>query len=228
MSKTIINNSGHRQRLRERFAKSGFSGFHDYEVLEFLLTYIFRQGDVKPIAKKLIKEFGSFTKVLDAAPSELEKIEGMGKFSAISLSALRGALQYYFADSVKINKMQLSKMTDLVKFVSSQIANKKNEVFIAIYLNEKNEVLDVTEFSEGTVSQAAAYPRRIVEAALEYKATSIILSHNHPDGVAEPSDSDIQITDEIKKALQLVEVSLQEHIIIANKDYYSFRREGIL
>jgi len=229
MSKSIVNiNSGHRERLRERFVKSGFSGFHDYEVLEYLLTYIFRQGDVKPIAKRLIKTFGSFTKVLDAEPNEVEKIEGMGKSSAISLSALRGILKYYFIDSVKTTKMQLTKMTDLVSFVTSQIANRKNEVFMAIYLNAKNEVLEINEFSEGTVAQASAYPRRIVEAALNGKATSIILAHNHPDGVAEPSDSDIQITDEIKKALQLVEVSLQEHIIIANKDYYSFRREGLL
>lgn len=219
---------GHRQRLRERFATNGFEGFHDYEVLEFLLTYIFRQGDVKPIAKDLLKIFGSFSAVLDAEPSEMSKVNGMGENSALALSAMRNALKFYFADIVKQNKIQITKMTSLVEFIRSQIGSRKNEVFMCIFLNAKNEVLKVTELSEGTVSQASAYPRKIVELSLNYKATSTILAHNHPGGVAEPSDSDVYITNEIKKALQLVDISLQEHIIIANNEYYSFRREGIL
>ena len=229
MTKKLKNGgSGHRKRLRERFATNGFDGFHDYEVLEFLLTYIFRQGDVKPIAKNLIKTFGSFSKVLDADPSELEKVEGMGENSAVALTAMRNALKFYFADSVKQNKSRLTKMTGLIEFIRSQMGNRKNEVFMAIFLNAKNEVLNTVELSEGTVSQAFAYPRKIVELALKVEATSIILAHNHPGGVAEPSDSDVHITNEIDKALQLVEISLQEHIIIANQEYYSFKREGIL
>jgi DNA repair protein RadC len=229
MTKTIKNDhSEHRKRLRERFLQNNFDGFHSYEVLEFLLTFIFRQGDVKPVAKDLINCFGSFSAVLDAEPSEIAKIKGMGENSAVALSAMRNALKYYFSDSVKQNKLQMTKMSDLIEFVRSQISNRKNEVFMGIFLNAKNEVLHFAEISEGTLSQVSAYPRKIVESALKLQATSIILAHNHPDGVAAPSDTDVNMTNEIRQALHIVDIYLQEHIIIANQEYYSFRREGIL
>jgi DNA repair protein RadC len=101
-------------------------------------------------------------------------------------------------------------------------------VLFAIFLNAANEVLATKEMSEGTVNQAAAYPRRIVEEALKCKATSLILAHNHPGGIAEPSEDDLRITEEIRNALALVEVSLQEHIILAGSDYFSFSRNGLL
>lgn len=219
---------GHRQRLRERFAKTGFEGFHDYEVLEFLLTFIFRQGDVKPIAKELIKQFGSFSKVLDAKPEELKEIKGMGENAALSLVALRKALTFYFADAAINQRLQLTKMSELVDFLESQIADRVNEALFAVFFNAKNEVLDFKVFGEGSIGQASAFPRRIIEEGLKLKATSLILAHNHPGGIAEPSDGDVAITEEIKKALELVEISLQDHVILANNEYYSFRRNNIL
>lgn len=228
VSKQTHTGQGHRQRLRERFASSGFTGFHDYEVLEFLLTFIFRQGDVKPIAKELIKTFGSFSKVLDAKTEELANVKGMGTNSATSLVAMRKALGYYFADAAKTQRLQLSKMSELVEFLKSQIADRENEVLFAVYLNAKNEVIELKELGEGTVAQTSAFPRRIVEEGLKHKATSLILAHNHPGGVAEPSDGDVAITDEIQKAISLVEMSLQDHIILADNDYYSFRRNNLL
>ena len=222
------NGLGHRQRLRERFAKTGFEGFHDYEVLEFLLTFIFRQGDVKPIAKELIRKFGSFSKVLDAKAEDLKEIKGMGENAALSLSAMRKALAFYFADAATSQRLQLTKMSELVDFLKSQIADRENEVLFAVFLNAKNEVLQLKELGEGSIGQASAFPRRIVEEGLKLKATSLILAHNHPEGIAEPSDGDIAITEEIKKALELVEISLQDHIILANNDYYSFRRNNVI
>lgn len=228
MSKQTHTSHGHRQRLRERFASSGFTGFHDYEVLEFLLTFIFRQSDVKPLAKELIKIFGSFSKVLDAKAEELANVKGMGINSATSLVAMRKALGYYFADMARTQRVKFTKMSELIEFLRSQIADRDNEVLFAIYLNARNEVLGLKELGEGTVGQASAFPRRIVEEGLKYKATSLILAHNHPEGIAEPSDSDVAITDEIQKAIGLVEMSLQDHIIIADKNHYSFRRNNLL
>jgi DNA repair protein RadC len=115
-----------------------------------------------------------------------------------------------------------------VEYLRAIIGNRLNEVLFAVFLDAKNAVLTSKELSEGTVSQAAAYPRRIVEEALKCKATSLILAHNHPGGVAEPSADDLRITEEIRNALALVEVSLQEHIILAGSDYYSFSRNGTL
>lgn len=217
---------GHRERLRERFEKGDFNGFHDYEVLEMLLTFIFRQGDVKPLAKELIKTFGSFSRVLDASVAELENIKGMGKASALSLHALRETMSYYFQNHIAVDKEQITKMSALVEMLRASIGHKQNEILFAIFLNAKNEVLATKELGEGTVSQASAFPRKIVEEALKQKATSIILAHNHPGGIAKPSIHDESITTEIQKALALVDVSLQEHIILAGSEYYSFNRNG--
>lgn len=224
----MSDKEGHRERLRERFGKNGFSGFHDYEVLEFLLTFIFRQGDVKPLAKDLIKQFGSFSKVLDASIEELEKVKGMGTTSAVSLAAFRNIMSYYFQDSAVTGKEQITKMSALIELLRAQIGHKENEVLFAIFLNAKNEVLATKELGEGTVAQASAFPRKIVEEALKIKATSLILAHNHPGGVAEPSEHDLTITKEIEKALALVDVSLQDHVILAAKEYYSFKRNNLL
>lgn len=224
MSKAI----GHRDRLRERFEKNGFNGFHDYEVLEFLLTFIFRQGDVKPIAKDLIKTFGSFSKVLDASAEELKLVKGMGKISALSLCAFREAMSFYFQNHVTTDKEHITKMSSLIEMLRASIGHKPVEVLFAVYLNAKNEVLATKELEEGTVSQTSAFPRKIVEESLKQKATSIILAHNHPNGVAEPSEHDDCITKEIQKALGLVEISLQDHIILANDEYFSFKRNNLI
>jgi DNA repair protein RadC len=219
---------GHRERLRERFEKGGFTGFHDYEVLEFLLTFIFRQGDVKPLAKELIKNFGSFSRALDASVEELENIKGMGKASALSLHAFREAMAFYFQNHVAVDKEQITKMSALVHMLRASIGHKQNEILFAVFLNAKNEVLSTKELGEGTVSQTSAFPRKIVEEGLKLKATSIILAHNHPGGVAEPSEHDEHITIEIQKALALVEISLQDHIILVNNDYFSFKRNNLI
>ena len=219
---------GHRERLRNRFEKNGFQGFHDYEILEFLLTFIFRQGDVKSTAKGLIKQFGSFSKALDASAEELASVPGMGKTSAVSLSAFRGIMAYYFQDYIVQQPEQLTKISALIEMLRASLAHKANEVLFALFLNAKNEVLSMRELGEGTVSQASAFPRKIVEEGLKLKATSLILAHNHPGGVAEPSEHDIAITKEIGNALKLVDISLQEHIILADSNYYSFMRNGFL
>ena len=219
---------GHRKRLRERFAKSRFDGFHDYEVLEFLLFFIFRRADVKPMAKELIKTFGSFAQVLDAPPEEIEKVLGMGKTSALGLSAFREAFAYYHKSLIVVDKTMVTKMSSLIEMLRANIGHKPNEVLFAIFLNAKNEVLATEELGEGTVSQAAAFPRKIAEEVLKLKATAIILAHNHPGGVAEPSIPDENITSDIQKALNLIDVSLQDHIILADNEYYSFNRNGKL
>lgn len=222
----MSNAPGHRERLRERFEKDRFNGFHDYEVLEFLLTFIFRQGDVKPLAKELIKTFGSFSKVLDASVEELKNIKGMGSASALILHAFRETMAYYFQNHATVDKKQITKMSALVEMLRASIGHKQNEILFAVFLNAKNEVLVTKELGEGTVSQAAAFPRKIVEEALKQKATSIILAHNHPGGIAEPSEHDESITTEIQKVLAVVDVTLQDHIIIAGSEYYSFNRNG--
>lgn len=223
-----VKTAGHRERLRDRFLNGGFKGFNDYEVLEFLLTFIILRKDVKPIAKQLITTFGSFSKVMDASVKDLEIIEGMGNTSAISLHAFREIIGYYFEDNARSSKEPVEKMSELVKLLRSKIGNKSNEVIYAIFLNAKNEILELKELGEGTVSEASLFPRKVIEEIVKLKATSVILAHNHPGGIAEPSDGDVKTTNTIIDALKLIDVSLQDHIILADNKYFSFKREGLI
>lgn len=219
---------GHRERLRERYMEKGFSGFTDREKLEYFLCLCIPRKDVKPLAASLIEEFGSISKVIDLSVEELVAVNGIGESTAINIVALRDFFGVYFQDKLKNTSDPITKMSLLIKALQASIGHKPNEILFAIFLNAKNEVLTTKELGEGTVSQTAAFPRKIIEEALKQKATSLILAHNHPGGVAEPSEQDITITNEIKNALALVEISLQDHIILADNEYYSFMRNGNL
>lgn len=216
--------AGHRERLRQRFLANGFNGFSDREKLEYFLCLCIPRKDVKPLAASLLKQFGSISNVIDQQVNELIKVDGLGEATAINIAALRDFFGIYFSDKAKTNKEQITKMSALVEMLRANIGHKENEVLFAIFLNAKNEVLEMKELGEGSVTQASAFPRRIVEEALRLKATSLILAHNHPGGVAEPSEHDLSITSEIQKALAILDVSLQDHIILCSDSYFSFKR----
>ncbi len=219
---------GHRERLRQRYLERGFAGFSDREKLEYFLCLCIPRKDVKPLADTLLKKYKSISKVIDQPVDDLKTVDGIGESTAINIAALRDFFGVYFSDLSKNKAETITKMSDLVEMLRASIGHKANEVLFAIFLNAKNEVLATKELGEGTVSQASAFPRKIVEEALKQKATSIILAHNHPGGIAEPSEHDESITSEIQKALALVEISLQDHIILANNEYYSFKRNNLI
>lgn len=219
---------GHRERLRQRYLESGFGGFTDREKLEYFLCLCIPRKDVKPLADVLLKKYKSISKVIDQPVDELKTVNGIGESTAINIAALRDFFGVYFSDLSKNKSETITKMTSLIEMLQASIGQKQNEILFAIFLNSKNEVLTTKELGEGTVSEASAFPRKILEEALKQKATSIILAHNHPGGIAEPSEHDERITAEIQKALALVEISLQDHIILANNEYYSFKRNNLI
>ena len=219
---------GHHKRLRERFLKSGLKGFLDYEVLELLLTYIFPNRDTKPIAKELLAKFNTLVGVLSADPDELQEIKGVGERTAVYLKLLNDTLGFMFEEKARTKEIQFTKTSQLFEYFKATIGNKKNEVMRAVYLDSKNELLYEENFSEGTVSEAVAFPRKIVESALKQNAVNVIIAHNHPGGLAEPSDNDDKITEQIKNALQTVNISLQDHLIITGNEYFSYRQTGYL
>jgi len=216
---------GHWNRLRQRFKQAGFEGFHDYEMIELLLTYVIHGKDTKPYAKALIEKFGSLSNILDARPEEIQEVTGIGPESALFFKTLRETVSKYLKDKAFEGKFFLN-ISDLVDYLKSQLGGKQNEVVHVLYLNSKNELLHAENLGEGTVSEAIAFPRRIVEEALRRNATSVILAHNHPGGLATPSDTDTSLTSAVKKALKTVEITLQEHIIISGDGYYSYRTNG--
>ncbi len=225
MSQEKKSKEGHRSRLRQRFDKSGFDGFHDYEILELLLTYAIPRRDTKPLAKALIGQFKTIQKVLDALPERLKEVEGIGKNAAVFLKILRATIAEYFNGSLANGKI-FKTLDDLVDYLRAIIGGNQNEIVHVLYLNSRNELLHSEDLGEGTVSEAVAFPRKIVERALKHNATSIILAHNHPDGLAEPSDNDNLLTDAVKKALATIDVSLQEHVIISDGSFFSYRKSG--
>jgi DNA repair protein RadC len=216
---------GHWDRLRKRFEKSKFDGFHDYEVLELLLTYVIHGRDTKPCAKALLREFGSFKNVFDATQEALLKVEGIGPKAALFIKVLRETIAEYFKSKIKEEKVFLN-LKELVDYLNAEIGGQQNEVVHVLYLNSKNEFLYGENFGGGTVSEAVAFPRRIVEEALRRNAASVILAHNHPGGLAEPSKADNSLTSAVQSALKTVDINLQEHIIISGEGYYSYRANG--
>ncbi|HQP25847.1 MAG TPA: DNA repair protein RadC [Smithellaceae bacterium] len=219
---------GHRQRLKARFERTGFHGFQDYEVLEFLLYFVLPRKDTKPIAKKLLKRFHNFIGVIHADSRELQKTEGIGSHAAHYLKAIGASISFYFDEKAKHEDFQFTSLDQLVEYFRAALGGKPNEVLRILYLNSKNMLIEAENLSEGTVSEAVAFPRRIVEGALKYRATTVIIGHNHPGGLPEPSDNDNAITEEIVKALKTVGISLQEHVIIAADGYFSYRQNGFL
>lgn len=229
MSTEKLNkNSGHRERLRKRFEKSGFDGFNDYEVLELLLTYAIPRRDTKDIAKELLKRFKTLQGIFSADIKELTKVEGLGKKSVIFLKVISDFIKFYFEYQVEKAELQFTTLEQVITYLRGVIGNYRNEVVKVIYLNSKNRILHTELLSEGSVTESYVNPRRIVETALKYNSTSVIVAHNHPDGIPEPSGYDNDITQKISEALKLVDISLQDHIIISNQGYYSYRQQGIL
>jgi DNA repair protein RadC len=216
---------GHRSRLRERFAKAGFEGLHDYEILELLLAYAIPRKDTKLVAKNLIAKFETIKKVFDTPVEKLKEVDGMGENSALFIKVLRATISEYFKDTAKERK-GFKTLGELVNYLRAVIGGDGNEIVHALYLNSKNELLHSENLGEGTVSEAVAFPRKIVEGALRHNATSVILAHNHPGGLPEPSDNDNMLTDNVKKALMTVNISLQEHVIISDDGFYSYKRSG--
>jgi DNA repair protein RadC len=217
---------GHRQRLKARFEQNGFHGFQDYEVLEFLLYFVLPRKDTKPIAKKLLRRFKNFIGIIHADIRELEKIEGIGSHAALYLKAIGATIGFYFDERAKQEDFQFTNLDQLVDYFRAAIGGKPNEIMRILYLNSKNRLIYAENLSEGTVSEAVAFPRKIAEGALKYGATTVIIGHNHPGGLPEPSDNDDTVTGEIGKALKTVGITLQEHVIVALDGFYSYRKNG--
>jgi len=218
---------GHRERLREKFQKAGTEGLHDYELLELLLTYAIPRKDVKPLAKKLIEQFGSLSGVLDAQQRELEDDAGLSSTTATLIRLVKELCGAYLAEKMK-HKDVLSSPQAVVDFARVKLAGLPHEAFMVIYLNTKNEVIEHEIIHEGTVDRAVIYPRRIIESALTHHAAGLILVHNHPSGHPEPSEEDKRLTRAIAEAARPIDVRVVDHIIVGKDGYCSFREDNLL
>jgi DNA repair protein RadC len=218
----------HRKRLRKRFLKTGFEGFQDYEALELLLTYAIPRKDVKPLAKELIKKFGSFQGVMDASYDDLISIKGIRENTAIFIQALKECVSLYLKERVIKKKKQISSTSALLDYCKAVMSGLKDEQFRAIFLNSQNEVIADEVIHEGTVNESVVYPRKVMERALYHKASAIIFVHNHPSGSCKPSAEDKMITAELCKAAKALGIKVHDHLIVCRSDYFSFLERGLM
>lgn len=216
---------GHRQRLKDRFRSEGLDHFEERHVLELLLSYSIPRKDTAPLAKELLAHFGSFTQVMEATPEELQKVKGVGEHTA-TLIALTTAVGRYYAVKRATNVEILDSTTKCGRYLVHQFFGRRNETVFLLCLDAKCKVLCCREVGEGSVNSANIPVRRVVEMALAANATTAVIAHNHPSGVAVPSDEDVATTYRLARALDAVEITLADHIVVADEDFVSLVQSG--
>jgi DNA repair protein RadC len=218
---------GHRGRLMRKFLEEGLESFHDYEVLEFLLTFSIPRRDCKVLAKGLMESFSTFSGVFDAPAQELEKTPGIGPRCAALIKCVRAVAEHYRADGL-MQKDFLRSSAEVVRYLDISLRGRPYETFKIIFLNHRLEVLGEEDLAQGTIDQSAVYPRNVFAAALQRRASGLVLAHNHPDGPPAPSEDDVRLTRQLYVAGRLMGILVHEHIIIGRDSHFSFRDAGLL
>lgn len=216
---------GHRERLKQRFLEEGLDNFTDIQVLELLLFYSIPQRDTNPIAHALLDHFGGLSQVLEASVEELKKVPGISDHSATLLSLVTQIARYYQVDCAQRVEC-LTSLDACGAYLVPYFFGRSKETVFLLCLDAKCKVLCCREVGEGSVNSASISVRKIVETALGANATTVVLAHNHPSGVALPSEEDVQTTWRIAAALNAVEIHLADHIVVADGDYVSMAQSG--
>ena len=220
------HHTGHRDRLRERFVKVGVDGLADYEILELLLFMALPRRDVKPLAKKLLQNFGSLPNVFHASLADLTAF-GLSENTAIAIKTVEAAALHLMKQDV-IGKPVLNNWTRLMDYVQASMAHEQRENFRLLFLNKKNELIADEIQQSGTVDHTPAYPREIVKRALELNATAIIFVHNHPSGDSTPSRADIDMTQAIIAAAKPLNIAIHDHLVVSKTSVTSMKSKGLM
>ena len=215
---------GHRQRLRERMIAGGAESLPDYELVEVILFAARARGDVKPVAKALLAHFGGFAEMMSAEPDALAAA-GLNLAGVAAIKAAREAgLRLMRAELQQ--RPVVNSWDNLIDYCSAQVAHGKIEEFRILFLDRKNVLIKDERQQRGTVDHTPVYPREVVKRALELGASALILVHNHPSGDPTPSQADIAVTQDIKKAAAPLGVVLHDHVIIGRNRHTSLRELG--
>ncbi len=219
--------AGHRKRLRERFRLEGLEGFAPHEVLELLLFYARARGDVNPTAHALLDTFGSLKGVLEATPQQLTAVDGVGEEAATLLSLMVPLFRRYSLCLAE-ERRTIGSTAEARQYCQALLAGHRTERFWCICLGANRAVLGRRLIAEGTLGEVAAYPRLIVETALNLNAHGVIVCHNHPDGAAEPSPEDLTATRHLWRVLNSLDIRLLDHVIVAGAESCSLAERGQL
>jgi DNA repair protein RadC len=218
---------GHRERLRKKFLISGLSGFHDYEVIELLLTLATPRKDCKDAAKASLKRFKTLQGVLEASPGALCEVPGIGPKNLLGIKLIKAVADRYLEKRL-IHKDPLNNSKELFDYLYHGIREKRRECFTVLFLDAKNRVLATEILFEGTLTASSVYPREVILASLNHHAAALIFAHNHPSGDPDPSPEDISITRQLIFACRAVGITVHEHLIIGDNRYFSFADQGYI
>lgn len=217
---------GHRLRLRERLLESGVDSLHDYELLEVLLFACIPRRDVKPLAKKLLAEFGNLWTLLNVPPQRLRKF-GLS-VNATTTLLVSGALALRAQKQELMGRPLLNNWDRIVDFCKMAMAQEKVEQFRLLFLDRKNRLIAEEIQQRGTIDHTPVYPREVVKRALDLGAGALVLAHNHPSGDPAPSKDDIEMTRAIVAACKPLGLVVHDHIVIGREGVASFKALGLL
>jgi DNA repair protein RadC len=218
---------GHRARMRDKLLARGPDALADYELLEMLLFFAMPKGDTKPLAKALINRFGSFADVLAASQEALMATRGLGPHSVAAIKLVQAAA-LRMARAEVMERPVLNRWDALIDYLNMAMARENVEQLRVLFLDSKNRLIADEAQAKGTVNHTPVYPREVVKRALDLHATALILVHNHPSGDPTPSRADIEMTQEIRRAGELLSITVHDHVIIGRGRHLSFRREGLI
>lgn len=217
---------GHRQKLKERFQNSGLENFADHEALELLLFFAIPRKDTNVTAHLLLERYGSLEAVLSAPMEDLKRVDGVGECAATLIRLVPQIC--HKARLSAVHEIVLNSTQKAGAYLLEQFVGKKNEVIYELCLDRKGKLISCKRLTEGNVSNAELDIRRLVENAILTSASVVILAHNHPSGIALPSQEDYATTERARCALETIGVTLADHIIVADNDYVSLADSGLL
>ncbi len=227
MTKQTPHYHGHRERLRRRVLDKGVVTLSDLEVLEYLLFGARPRGDTKPLAKTLVKRFGSLAGVLCASRQELGGVEGLGEAAIAALKIVPEAARRLALEEAS-ERPVIASWDKLLAYCRIVMGHEKVEQFRLLFLDKKNRLIADELQQKGTVDHTPVYPREVIKRALELGASALILVHNHPSGDATPSQADIEMTHEVQEAAAKLGISVHDHIVISKSGHNSFKSLGLL
>ena len=220
-----ITHENHRQRMYQRYQKSGLDGFAPHEVLELMLYYVIPRKDVNPLAHDLIDSFGSFSNVLDAHPDDLAKVAGISERSAVYLNMLPKIMRLYNTQKAQSSR-PLDSVAKVAEFAHDLFYGWNKEVFYLLCLDSKCSLTQYVQISVGETGGLHVHPKKVVEAAIRYNSSQVIFAHNHPAGIVTPSDEDITFTRRLAVVMSTIDIPVVDHVIVNDTASYSFAKHG--
>lgn len=218
---------GHRERLRARFAEHGLESFNELNALELLLCYAIPRRDTNELAHRLLDAFGSLSGVFQASMQELTSIPGIGENAAVLILMVPQIVKKAHVSKAKETKI-IRNSTDAGNYLLPYFLDEPDEIVMMLCFDNKRAVICCREMGRGVVNCVDANIRRMVETALKVKTTTVIIAHNHPNGVALPSREDDNFTRTLYRSLGLLGITLEDHIIIANDEFVSLADSGVM